>query len=277
MSQFTVVDSLTGRNVCDMVDPPSAREVLLQAHSLEEAQKIILAAVDDPMAARWLTGMLLGLRQGEVLGLRWHRIHLDVAPPLLQVVKQIQRHKWEHGCDDPEACKGRPHYCPARKRLPGCSRHTRPCPPLCRPGCVEHATVCLDRVGGGLVEADLKSEKSIRDLVMPAVIVDALRALRELQIRLSGDRWDEEGLVFYQRPRRGDAGTLMLATGTDIRVVQELLGHSTIKVTERCVDVAAKLKQEAVDRVAAALFDGSLAALLQQSGATVRPLAGPGG
>lgn len=316
----------TGRNVCDMVDPPTAGDVEIRAHTLEEAQAIIRSAAQDPLAARWFIGMMLGLRQGEVLGLRWHRLFLAAKDPSLRVEKQLQRQTWVHGCANPVACaaprcrtkkcppryrhgcvdesvcKKVVHHCPSRVLRPGeCSRHQRPCPPLCPPGCTDHARGCAQKKDGGLREIDPKSKKSKRGAALPPQLVDALIAHREAQIRACDERkvrWDPEGLVFVQPsggpidPRRDhtaweellvraglpdsrlhtarhDAGTLALATGTDIRVVQEMLGHTRITTTQVYVDVAQDLKQQAVNRVAAALFDGGLAAILQQSAATV--------
>jgi len=323
-----------GRNVCDLIDPPAARKTKIRAHTLFEAQAIIREAADDYMAPRWLLGILLGLRQGEVLGLHWSgndtvsRLDLEADPPMLYEVKQLQRRAWQHGCDDPAAC-ARPrcrtapcppkyrhgcqdeatcrklaHFCPARQVAPGCSTHRgkRGCPPLCRPGCTRHAKACPKRTGGGLHEVDLKSEKSVRELVLPPVIVDYLVAWRERQQRERakvGLAWDPRGLVFTTSagtpidPRRDHdnwekllvragvadsrlhaarhtAGTLMVATGTDIAVVQEMLGQSDIRTTRGYVDIANDLKKQAVDRVAAALFDGALAGLLQPGTATTR-------
>lgn len=306
------------RNVCDLIDPPQARAKKVGAHSLSESQAIVTAAIDDPMAARWLLGMLLGPRQGETLGLRWHRVHLDPPAgeqPYVDLESQLQRRTWEHGCKDPAACaaprcrrepcrlvcpdhRGRVGCVPACR--PRCTRHTRKCPPPCPPGCISHARLCPGRVGGGLVEVELKSEKSERRLPLPTALVELLRAHRErqqTQQRMLGIRWSDKGLVFANEwgtaldPKRDHraweellrraglpdsrlhaarhtAGTMMLATGTDIRIVQEILGHSRITTTQIYTDVAQDVKRQAVDRAMAALMDGNLAALLQRDGAT---------
>lgn len=308
------------RNVCDMIDPPKARRGRVDPHTLEEAQAILGAAMDDPRSARWLIGMLLGPRQGEALGLRWHRVHLDASPPYITVAQQLQRRTWRHGCTDPVACARQrcrtsacpPRYehgcggscgrhatlgwrCPGRRLVPGCSRHGRVCPPVCADGCTGHARGCPDRAGGGLVEVDVKSEKGERDIPLPPVVVDRLRRLREGQIRTAGQlgrAWDPDGLVFVNArggpvdPRadhaawekllqragvqdsrlhaaRHTAATFMVGAGVDIRVVQALLGHSRITVTEGYADVAQDIKRQAVDKVAAALMDGQLGVLLQ--------------
>lgn len=306
----------------DFMDAPTTEQKEIQAHTLDEAQAIVRAALDDPWAVRWVIGLFLGLRQGEVLGLRWDRVRLDDKVPHLQLRTQLQRVKWQHGCDDPHACalttgkktkQGRPtslhHFEPCRparwgKRKGQCPTHTgkRGCPAPCPRDCTGHAQRCQQRHGGGMLDVKLKSKKSRREVALDAQTVEMMRAHREAQIRERADwrlPWDPKGLVFtgpkgqpvdprrdYERWQqllvkaglpparlhtgRHDAGTLMVATGTDIRAVQEILGHTDIRVTQRYVDVAAGLKQEAVNKIAAALFDGSLAALVQQSGATVR-------
>lgn len=314
------------RNVCALVDTPEGGNRRIKAHTLDEAQAIVRAAAADPLAARWLIGILLGPRQGEVLGLRWTRVHLDAGEPYLELETQIQRHTWEHGCPDPVACVRernvcrtgcRPAYehgcdpacgykvawrCPQRVQAP-CRRHTRQCPAPCPPDCAGHARSCPQRTGGGLVETDLKTQKSVRPLALPPQLVDVLIAHRERQQRELADAgmsWDRGMFVFQSDsggpidPRadhiaweallqaaglpdsrlhaaRHTAGTLMLATGTDIRVVQEMLGHSRITVTEGYVDVAQGLRMQAAQKIADAVLSGQLAALLQPSAATTKP------
>lgn len=315
------------RNVCDLIDPPTFRGKKVSALTLSETQAVIQAALTDDQAARWLLGLLLGPRQGETLGLRWTRVHLDPPAgedPHVELETQLQRRTWQHGCEDPVACaegrhrtepcrppwahgckdpsrcRPRPHLCPARRLGSGCAKHTRACPPLCRPGCTGHARSCPQRTGGGLVEVDLKTEKSVRQIVLPAVLVELLRQRRERQqreFRLLGLGWVSDQLVFTTakgRPldagqdhraweellrragvddaklhaARHTAGTVLVASGTDISVVQEILGHTQISTTRIYVDVAQRTKREAVDRAVSALIDGNLAALLQPSSAT---------
>lgn len=309
------------RNVCDLIDAPSARARKIDAHTLAESQTIIAAAADDPMAARWLLGMLLGPRQGETLGLRWSRVHLDPAAgtqPYVELETQLQRRTWEHGCQDPAAC-AKPHCrrepcrltCPDHRGRKGCTaackprctRHTRACPAPCPDGCTGHARHCPERAGGGLVEVELKSEKSERKLPLPPALVDLLRGHRERQQRQFthlGMQWSPKGLLFvtaFGKPidpkadhraweqllqraglpdsrlhaARHTAGTMMLATGTDIRIVQEVLGHARVTTTQIYTDVAMDVKREAVDRAMTALLDGNLTALLQRDGATEKP------
>jgi integrase len=194
-----------------------------------DACKVVGEALLDPLAARWLLALITGPRQGEVLGIRWHHVELDPPPPdvpHILMVKQVQRFKWQHGCDDPVACvKGRknaicktnpcgvkylhgcepdcgkihPRYCPAR-RADGCWRHrdkngnAKPCPPPCPPDCAGHASTCKKRKGGGLVEVDLKTHASEEPLAIGSACAELLRIHRERQIQAG--LFAADGFVF---------------------------------------------------------------------------------
>lgn len=316
------------RNVCDLIDGPSVRKGKPQALELEAVRKILLAIVADRMRARWLVALMLGLRQGEVLGLRWRDLILDGETPRLQVRKQAQRRTWQHGCTDPAACAARKcrtqpcppkyvhgcadasackklaHFCPDRTAVPGaCSTHRGKvgCPPPCAKGCTRHGSACPKRRGGGIVYIDPKSEEGVRTAPLDAMLVAALVEHRRLQrtewLALGLGRPGDDDLVFTSHvgkatdPRRDHeawervlaasglpdaklhaarhtAATLLVATGTDIRVVQEVLGHSDIRVTQGYTDVAADMKRAAVDRLSKVLFGGALEVLVQPPGAT---------
>jgi integrase len=122
----------------------------------------------------------------------------------------------------------------------------------------------VSRVGKyGLVEREPKTRTSRRKIMLPGVVVVALKwlqAKQELARLEAGDAWQERGLVFCDRqgnllepervrkhfyklldqaglPRihfhdlRHSAATILLIHGVHPKVVQELLGHSTISMT----------------------------------------------
>lgn len=335
--QQAVAEGKAGRNVCDLVKPPSGSgKRKIKAHNLQEVQAIVQAAMEDPLAERWLLGMLLGPRQGEVLAIRWNRLHLDDEHPYLEIEEQLQRRTWEHGCDDPvacvkkldaakkrkrplcrrtpcppkyahgcpdeETCKKLARFCPDRKTVVGeCARHLSAsntkkvkCPPLCAADCDKHASLCPDKVNGGIVFKGVKSESGERILPLFPILVELFRLRREDHIRR--DVWTENGLVFRGPtgeaidPRRDHdawekllvaakvadsrlhaarhtAGSLLVSKA-DIAVVQEILGHADIRMTKRYIDVAKEIKQNAINDLAAAIFAGDLASLLQPKAAT---------
>lgn len=313
------------RNVCTLIDAPDGTAKRVKPLEIKHVHKVIQTIANDRLEARWLVGLMLGLRQGEAIGLHWSAVHLDGPTPYLEVEIQAQRRPWQHGCKDPvscaaqrcrikpcptrwahgcddeNVCKGRPHYCPQRRTLPGCSRHARPCPPLCQPGCTNHARGCPQRKGGGIVYTNLKSgSKGVHSIGLDPVLVAALRrhqSWQEADKNAAGRLWEENGLVFCQpngRPydarqdhalweemlvraevpdarlhaARHTAGTLLVGTGTDIRVVQELLGHARITTTQQYVDPSEEMKRQAVTRLGEMLASGQVElSLLRPSGA----------
>ncbi len=194
---------------------------------------------------------------------------------------------WDHGCgpqpetDKPGACgKGKPWACPSRVAVK-CRHHkAAACPPLCPDGCVGHARLCPERRDGGLVEVDLKSEGSERYVPFDPYMARLVKVRRaEAKLRAGSD-WTGDGLIFEGAsggpvdPRRDheaweqllvDAGvpdaelhaarhtaaTILVDSGAEISTVQELLGHSDIRVTRGYVEVGADLKKAATVAVGA--------------------------
>jgi integrase len=55
----------------------------------EQARKLLLAAQDDRLYALYVLALYLGLRRGELLGLRWEDVDLDHG--VLEVTRTLQR------------------------------------------------------------------------------------------------------------------------------------------------------------------------------------------
>lgn len=200
-----------------------------------------------------------------------------------------------HGCAG--ACgKKLARYCPSRVREGDCYRHItkqgepKPCPPLCPPNCAGHASTCPQRTGGGLVETALKTHASEAPMVLGSVCTELLRRHREQQIQAG--TFDADGFVFpgYRKgapldPRqdyanwcnlleragvqhyrlhsaRHTAGTFASATGADLPMIRDMLRQADTAVAALYVDNALDARRDAVDRVAAALFDGDLSMIL---------------
>jgi len=186
------------------------------------------------------------------------------------------RHRHRAGCGD--ECARRGHRCPQVKR---------PCPR----GCTAHARECPQRTGGGWHFTRRKGVKPGQGhakliLAVPAPLIIQLRAHRRQQHaeRLAaGTAWEDRDLVFCSsagapldphddwddwhallsaagvrearvHDARHTAATLLLGQGIDIRVVQQILGHSQLSQTQRYAHVTAELTQHAADRMGEALW-----------------------
>lgn len=83
-------DGLVMRNVAALVDAPRAQQANERlVLTPEDARKFLLAVQGHRLEALFSVALSLGLREGEVLGLRWSDI--DLEPGLLTVRYQLQR------------------------------------------------------------------------------------------------------------------------------------------------------------------------------------------
>jgi integrase len=79
---------LVGRNVAALTTPPKAERFEGYAVSADEVRAIMAAAQDDDLEALYAIATSVGLRMGELLGLRWNDVDLEHGT--IQVRKQLQ-------------------------------------------------------------------------------------------------------------------------------------------------------------------------------------------
>jgi integrase len=72
-----VLDGLIPRNVCDAVKPPQVRRDEVVPFTPEQVKVLLTAASDDRLEALFIVAIHTGLRQGELLGLKWTDVDLD--------------------------------------------------------------------------------------------------------------------------------------------------------------------------------------------------------
>jgi integrase len=73
--------------------PPRTRKSL----TIEEADKLLHVGIpQDPRPALWMTGLMCGLRPGELAGLRWPYVEIDGDEPCIDVAEQVAAHP---GCE----------------------------------------------------------------------------------------------------------------------------------------------------------------------------------
>lgn len=205
---------------------------------VSEVKAILEVCKHRRNGTRWSIGLPIGLRQGEALGLPWMKpsksvrdkpIGLDPTTGRLDIRRQSERRKWQHGCENPVEC-ARPHCrtspcpprwqhgcgkrpeectkqrvdrCPRRKPRPGCATHRDPksCTKLCPANCTDHASTCKKRHSGGIVFTDTKSAAGHRHWMLAPPMIKLAKAHKKDQDReraLAGDEWHDFGLVWCQ-------------------------------------------------------------------------------
>jgi integrase len=70
---------MVSRNVAKLVDPPRVPKHEIVPLTPEQARQLIDAAALDRYRALWITALGTGLRQGELLALRWEDLELDAG------------------------------------------------------------------------------------------------------------------------------------------------------------------------------------------------------
>lgn len=84
-------EGYVARNVAALVDPPTLKRDETEPLAVVEIAKVLAAAAGTPLESRWLVALMLGLRQGEALGLAWDDVDLDAGT--LTVRRALQRVK----------------------------------------------------------------------------------------------------------------------------------------------------------------------------------------
>lgn len=199
---------LVARNVAALVESPRIPRPKVHALDADQARALLEASRGDRFEGIYVLALNLGLRRGEILGLSWDAI--DFESRTIQISQAMQR------------------------------------------------------LQTGLAITEVKTERSRRVLAAPDAVMRTLKARHTQQLKerlLAGLQWQESGLVFtspkggplepitlhrnYKRlltkaslpadvrfhDLRHSCASLLLAQGTHLRVIMELLGHSSISLT----------------------------------------------
>ena len=87
-------DELIPRNVAALVRVPLPRSRVRSSWTASDARRFLEFSFDngDPMHAGYVLMLVLGLRRGELLGLRWDDIALETDTA--QIRSQLLTHRW---------------------------------------------------------------------------------------------------------------------------------------------------------------------------------------
>lgn len=208
---MAVREDLLIKNVASKVQPPSKSKKHLEFIKIEEAKKIVAVASNHRWGLPIKVALFTGLQKGELLGLKWDCVNLETG--VVKVEKQLQRVK-----------------------------------------AGEETKLTLVR---------LKTSKSVRVIQLPEKLVAELKTHRADQTMTASQlesSWKGDGFVFTSEigtpiePRnfnkalndvlkiaevphyrvhdlRHGAASLMLNEGAELKLIQEVLGHSQFSLT----------------------------------------------
>jgi integrase len=223
---------LLSRNVTDAVDPPRRHSPEMQVWSANDAAKVLAAANGDALEALWHLALTTGMRRGELLGLRWSDVDLDVGT--LSVRRTLSRgstSRLEAG--EPKTTAGRRRVALPASTVERLRRHA-----------TKQKELWLS-VGPGYADRDLVFATVNGTPIHPNTLSRAYAKLIE--------RAGVPRIRFHDL--RHTSATLLLASGEHPKVVQERLGHASISETlDRYSHVSPDMQQRAAARFDA-IFD----------------------
>ncbi|MFE1909439.1 tyrosine-type recombinase/integrase [Streptomyces gardneri] len=199
-------EELIARNVAKLVQPPRAASRDLSPWSLDETLAFLTASRQDPLYAAFVLAIAMGLRRGEIVGLRWNDI--DLENRVLLVRQQVQRRRGVLYNDETKGRRSRaiplPAMCLAPLRWHRMRQKTT------------YEAAGTDWSSTGYVFATRTGRPvEPRNVHRSFVRVSETAGLR---------------LIRLHDARHGCA-TLLTAAGVAPRVVMEILGHSQISLT----------------------------------------------
>lgn len=88
--QLAVRQGRTKTNpAADVLLPASRPAKVRKSLTIDQARRLLVDAIPtDAQPAMWLTGLMCGLRPGELAGLRWPYVDLDADSPVLEVAER---------------------------------------------------------------------------------------------------------------------------------------------------------------------------------------------
>jgi integrase len=231
-------DGVIPRNAADGVKLPwaggSTEEI--QPLNFEECVAFLKASRGERLEALYVLAVHCGLREGELLALRWEDVDLDVPKPALLVRRTLTRGE-----------KGRGWVVGASTKS-GKGRRVR----LTRQAVValkDHRKRQLEermRLAGLWQDQGLVFPNETGSLFNPSNLRN--RSFKRIKTR-SGVR---EDLRFHDL--RHTCATLLLREGVNAKVVSEMLGHASITITLNTYShVLPDMQDSAVDAMEAAL------------------------
>ena len=246
------------RNVAALAKPPRLSTEAVQPYTVEEVHRILQAADRGRNSARWALALALGLRQGEVLGLRWADADLEAG--FIRVRGSRLRPVYAHGCGG--TCGRKPGFCRQRAQVNPDAGATKSDAGRRVVG-LPHALVLMLQRHRAAQELERELARQLwvpgewiftTELGRPLIPNSDYRAWKAL-LRRAGVR------DARLHDARHTAATVLLVLGVPERTVMGIMGWSTTAMAARYQHVTDPIRREVAARVGGLLFpesDGQL-------------------
>ena len=199
---------LVPRNVADDVDAPKVHKEEVTPLTTEEARKLLETARGERLEALYVVAIQSGLRQGELLALKWEDIDLEART--LQVRRTLTRNGGQLAVGSTKTAKARRTVKLTREATEALQNH------------LAQQLVEIDKAGEVWQENGLVFCTSKGTLINPT-------NLRRRSLAPLLQRAGLPAIIFHQL--RHTAATILLLKNVNPKVVSELLGHASIAIT----------------------------------------------
>ena len=209
------------RNVAELVDVPGDRRTEAKFWDDEQATRFLTAIEGHRLAALWALAVLTGLRQGELLALRWREVDLDART--LRVSRAVKRTKEK-----------------SRRVGPPKSEKSR-------------RSISLDETAAAILRAHKArqnedrlragAEYEAQDLVFCTRQGRPLSARNVLRLHYQLCAKVGVPSIHFHEATRHTHATLLYGAGADDKTVQTRLGHSSASFTKQIYIHALKPKE----------------------------------
>jgi integrase len=224
-------DGLLARNAASLARPPRIERRELHPLTAAQVRTLLATTADDPYGPLFALAVATGLRQGELLGLRWQDVDLDARS--LVVRRALTRTAdGGYGLGEPKTARSRRTVMLSAGAMAALRRQAADQDAL-----REAAGPDWDNREGLVFTGPLGHA------LRPAAVSSAFRTAA-----------DHLGFAVRFHDLRHTAATLLLGAGVPLKVVSETLGHSSIAITaDVYAHMTPELRREAADAMDRAL------------------------
>src|SRR4051812_1735264 len=195
------------RNVATLVDVPAGPKKQGRSLTVAEAKSVLDAAAGDRLEALYVTGLLMGLRPGELLGLPW--VAADLSKGRLRISQSLKRERNKLVIGEPKTLR---------------SRRTLDMPELVAEVLKRHRDQQVEErvdAADGWIETGLVFTTTIGTPIDPS---NLRREFAKLTRRAGIGHWHPHEL-------RHSAASLLSAAGVPIEQISDVLGHEGPRTT----------------------------------------------